>query len=141
MKLIIFTYIIKIGFCESNRNPNIDINVSTEEIETMTTIAQKKTAKKFKKPSKLSYSERRKLAPMAIPSTFRNGVPWDYRLRFFNFANTHPIVAKRQFLFDALHEIDKIYRRGVTCRRNLTDLVYWYGQLNYDLEINFALLD
>ena len=139
--MIIFTYIIKIGFCESNRNPNIDINVSTEEIETMTTIAQKKTAKKSKQAPKLSYSERRKLAPMAIPSTFRNGVPMDYRLKFFNLANNYPIVAKRQFLFDCLHQIDAIYRKGITCKRNLTELQYWYSQLNYDLEIEFSLLD
>ncbi|MTJ48177.1 hypothetical protein [Dolichospermum sp. UHCC 0259] len=104
-------------------------------------LTQSKKAKQVKKAPKLSYSERRKLAPMAIPSTFRNGVPMDYRLRFFNLANNYPIVAKRQFLFDALHEIDKIYRRGITCRRNLTDLVYWYGQLNFDLEVEFSLLD
>ena len=103
-------------------------------------LTQKKTAKKSKKAPKLSYSERRKLAPMAIPSTFRSGVPMNYRLRFFDYANTYPDVRKRQFLFDCLHEIDAIYRRGVSCKRHLTDLVYWYGQLNYDLQIEFSLL-
>ena len=127
----------KIGFCGKNRNHY----AKNYKFYLPIMIAQKKTVKKSENAAKLSYSERRKLAPMAIPSTFRNGVPMDYRLKFFNYANTFPIVAKRQFLFDCLHQIDAIYRKGITCKRNLTDLQYWYGQLNYDLEVEFSLLD
>jgi hypothetical protein len=101
----------------------------------------KQAFKSRKNSAKLTYSERKKLAPMAIPATFRTGVPLSYRVKNFNYANTYPDRAKRQFLFDCLHQIDAIYRRGISCKKHLKDLAFWYGQLDFDLKINFSLLD